>query len=350
MELQNFYPGKRLVGVVLGVILFSAIAFFLLIINWPQGNPYTLVKVNIPKGSNVADVSRILNDKNIIANKQIFRIAVWSLGHEKKLPAGSYTLEGARSNYQIINQLVHGAPNLKRVTVQEGWRINEIAAELERVLGTDAGDFIELCEDRSLLKKWNIDHVSFEGFLFPDTYYFLENQDPEDILETMVKEYHNCVTDTLLRRANELGLSMTEVVTLASIIEGEALYDTERSVISGVYHNRLQIGMKLQADPTIQYIIADGPRRLLKKDLKIESPYNTYLNKGLPPGPINNPGIESILAAVYPKENEYLFFVARGDGYHTFTKTEHEHNRAKRKFQKIRKNERNNQKIKKANI
>ena len=118
--------------------------------------------------------------------------------------------------------------------------------------------------------------------------------------------------------------------------EGEAIYDKERAIISGVYHNRLNIGMRLQADPTIQYIINDSPRRLLNKDLKIKSPYNTYLNKGLPPGPINNPGIESIKAALYPAKTDYIYFVARGDGYHTFSRTKEEHNIAKKKFQKIR--------------
>jgi UPF0755 protein len=133
-----------------------------------------------------------------------------------------------------------------------------------------------------------------------------------------------------------MGMTETEVLTLASIIEGEAIYDRERSIISGVYHNRLQMGMRLQADPTIQYIIEGSPRRLLNKDLQIKSPYNTYLNDGLPPGPINNPGIESIRAALNPAETNYLYFVAKGDGYHTFSKTKAEHNKAKRQFQKVR--------------
>ncbi len=210
MALQYFNPGKRLVGVVLGVILFSVLAFFLLIINWPQGNPYTLIKVRIPKGSTIADVSDILKKQNIISNERAFKIAVWTLGHERKLPAGSYSLEDAQTNFEIIDQLVHGDPNLKRLTIYEGWTIDQIAEELERLLNVDANDFRKLCEDRSLLKKWNVDHDSFEGFLFPDTYYFLEDQDPEDILETMVKEYHYCVTDTMRLRANELGLTMNE--------------------------------------------------------------------------------------------------------------------------------------------
>ena len=137
-------------------------------------------------------------------------------------------------------------------------------------------------------------------------------------------------------RMDEINLTENEVLALASIIEGEAIYDSERPRISGVYHNRLKKGMRLQADPTIQYIIEDSPRRLLNKDLKIKSPYNTYLNYGLPPGPINSPGLESIKAALYPEKVDFLFFVAKGDGYHTFSKTEKEHNKAKRAFQKVR--------------
>ena len=137
-------------------------------------------------------------------------------------------------------------------------------------------------------------------------------------------------------RARQINLSKHDIVTLASIIEGEAIYNSERPKISAVYHNRLNINMKLQADPTIQYIINEPPRRLLNKDLRIQSPYNTYLNKGLPPGPINSPGKHSLLAALFPEENDFLFFVAKGDGYHTFSTNKRDHDRAKRKFQKIR--------------
>ena len=132
------------------------------------------------------------------------------------------------------------------------------------------------------------------------------------------------------------GLTQLEMVTLASIIEGEAIYDSERPLISAVYQNRLNIKMRLQADPTIQYIIDDGPRRLLKRDLKIKSPYNTYLNYGLPPGPINSPGLESLRAAVSPADADFFFFVANGEGYHTFSRTEAEHNVAKKKLQRHR--------------
>ena len=142
--------------------------------------------------------------------------------------------------------------------------------------------------------------------------------------------------DKNIIKADSIKLTQHQIVTLASIIEGEAIHDSERPIISAVYHNRLKIGMKLQADPTVQYIIKDGPRRLLNKDLKIKSPYNTYLYQGLPPGPINSPGFESLKAALNPEKNNYLYFVARGDGYHTFSKNEKDHERAKRAFQRVR--------------
>ena len=153
----------------------------------------------------------------------------------------------------------------------------------------------------------------------------------KDILKTFNHE-----KKTYEIRAAQMNMTKHQIITLASIIEGEAIFNSERSKISAVYHNRLSIDMKLQADPTIQYIINEKPRRLFNKDLRIKSPYNTYINKGLPPGPINSPGKESLLAALFPEENDFLYFVARGDGYHTFSTNKKYHDKAKRKFQKIR--------------
>ena len=156
-------------------------------------------------------------------------------------------------------------------------------------------------------KSRAIPSKTLEGFLFPETYFFQESDSPEEILSQLTEEYKNNVPEELKNRADSLGFSELEMITLASIIEGEAIYNSERSTISAVYHNRLKLGMKLQADPTIQYIIKDSPRRLLNKDLKIDSPYNTYLHNGLPPAPVNNPGKASILAALFPEENEFLY-------------------------------------------
>ncbi len=336
LDIKQFNPGIKTVGSIAGIIFASILAFYLLVIYWPQSNPYERVEINIPKGVTLSEISDILKEKRIISNKRTFTMAVKSLGHEKNIPAGTYILHNALNNRVIINQLVYGVPSLKKITILEGWTINDIANELDKKLKINKKKFLRLCHDKKRVKLFNLQGNSFEGYLFPDTYTFAEGIDPNLVLNRMVNEFNNNISKSMKVQAQELGMSILEIITLASIIEGEAIYDSERSIISAVYHNRLKKGMKLQADPTIQYIIDDGPRRLLNDDLKIQSNYNTYLNFGLPPGPINNPGKESIIAALYPSVNDYLYFVARGDGYHTFTKNEKDHNKAKRKFQEVR--------------
>ena len=336
MKKFEFNPGQSFVGILAAVVLGILLAFYSLILLWPQGNPYDSVKVTIPKGASLKEVSTTLQDYNIIRNERSFLLAVKTLGYEKDMPAGRFKLVKASTNFDIIDQLVNGIQVNKRVTILEGWTIDVIAKELHDKIGIDQDEFKSACTNELLLWKWGISEKTVEGYLFPNTYLFSEEEDIQDIIGRMINEYKQKITLEFRDRMQELGMDEKEIITLASIIEGEAIYDKERAIISGVYHNRLNIGMRLQADPTIQYIIDDSPRRLLNKDLKIKSPYNTYLNKGLPPGPINNPGIESIKAALYPAETDYIYFVARGDGYHTFSRTKEEHNIAKRKFQKIR--------------
>ena len=336
MKKFEFNPGQSFVGILAAVVLGILLAFYSLILLWPQGNPYDSVKVTIPKGASLKEVSTTLQDYNIIRNERSFLLAVKTLGYEKDMPAGRFKLVKASTNFDIIDQLVNGIQVNKRVTILEGWTIDVIAEELHDKIGINQDEFKSACTNELLLWKWGISEKTVEGYLFPNTYLFSEEEDVQDIIGRMINEYKQRITLEFRDRMQELGMEEKEIITLASIIEGEAIYDKERAIISGVYHNRLNIGMRLQADPTIQYIINDSPRRLLNKDLKIKSPYNTYLNKGLPPGPINNPGIESIKAALYPAETDYIYFVARGDGYHTFSKTKEEHNIAKRKFQKIR--------------
>lgn len=336
MKKFEFNPGQSFVGILAAVVLGILLAFYSLILLWPQGNPYDSVKVTIPKGASLKKVSTTLQDYNIIRNERSFLLAVKTLGYEKDMPAGRFKLVKASTNFDIIDQLVNGMQVNKRVTILEGWTIDLIAEELHDKIGIDQDEFKSACTNELLLWKWGISEKTVEGYLFPNTYLFSEEEDIQDIIGRMINEYKQRITLEFRDRMQELGMDEKEIITLASIIEGEAIYDKERAIISGVYHNRLNIGMRLQADPTIQYIIDDSPRRLLNKDLKIKSPYNTYLNKGLPPGPINNPGIESIKAALYPAKTDYIYFVARGDGYHTFSRTKEEHNIAKRKFQKIR--------------
>ena len=342
----QFYLDRFLTEIIMISVLSSMLFYYGIVLLWPQLNSENSAKISISKGSTLIDVSNQLFDQRIIKNKKSFILAVKTLGYEKDLPAGKFLIEEATTNYCIIKKIVNSVALSKKMTILEGWSVNDIALELESKFNIKKDSFLKAVKSRRLLRNWKIDSNSFEGYLFPDTYLLPEDASPEDVINKMVFEYNNNITPVMRTRMAEINLSENEVLTLASIIEGEAIFDSERPRISGVYHNRLKKRMRLQADPTIQYIIEDSPRRLLNKDLKIESPYNTYLNYGLPPGPINNPGIESIKAALYPEDVDFLFFVARGDGYHTFTRTEKEHNEAKKEFQKIR---RKNKKSKKAN-
>jgi len=311
--------------------------FYSIVIIWPQNNLKKEISFQIPYGSSVYKVSKILKKNKIIKNETFFILAVKIMGYEKKLQAGKFNLKTDINNFQLIKKLVYGNESLVKVTVLEGWSLNQISEDIEKKFGIKQMDFLRVSRHPQFLKKLGIAAKSLEGYLFPETYLFSEAVSPESIIETMVFQFRRNFSTNFKNRMQEIDFNEIEVITLASIIEGEAIFDIERSKISSVYHNRLKKGMKLQADPTIQYIIEGPPRRLLNKDLKIESPYNTYLNYGLPPGPINNPGLQSIKAALYPSETDLLYFVAKGDGYHTFSKTEKEHRIAKAKFQKVRK-------------
>ena len=342
----QFYFSHFLTETIAISVLSGMLAYYVIILLWPQSDIDDAVSISISKGSTLIDISTELHSKKVIKNRSSFILAVKMLGYEKDIPAGKFNIDNVSTNYSLVNKLINSVNISKKVTILEGWSINEIAEKLHSRLKIDKKSFLNASKNKALLDKWDIKSNSFEGYLFPNTYQFAEDVSPIKIIDKMVSEYKKNVTKKMYDRMSKINLNENEVLTLASSIEGEAIYDSERPTISGVYHNRLKKGMRLQADTTIQYIIDDSPRRLLNKDLKIKSPYNTYLNHGLPPGPINNPGLESIKAALYPEEIDFLYFVAKGNGYHTFSKTEKEHNKAKRAFQKVRRKMR---KVKKVN-
>ena len=312
------------------------ISLYTIILFYPQNNKHNYLTVTIKPGFSLSKISDLLYQKNIITNKHMFELAALAMGKEKEFPIGTFHIINASSNYEIINQLVNESPEVVKVRILEGWNNRQIAGYLSDIMDFDSTEVIKLAHDKNFIVENDLEVKSLEGYFFPDTYLFFKGETPANVLSHLVKQHKMFWNRTYEIRAKQINLSKHEVVTLASIIEGEAIFNNERPKISAVYHNRLNIDMKLQADPTIQYIINDPPRRLLNKDLKIKSPYNTYLNKGLPPGPINSPGKQSLLAALFPEENDFLFFVARGDGYHTFSTNKRDHDKAKRKFQKIR--------------
>jgi len=331
------YNVVRIIAMILIGIFICLFATGTILLYWPQNDINNKVKVNIPKGSTLAQISEILEEKELVTNGHMFITATRLMGYSNKIPAGIFALKNAKNNYSIVKQLIQGNPEMIRVTLLEGWTISQVTKAISDSLNISSEILSSLCYDEQFIQELGLEANSLEGYLYPDTYLFLESEnDPKEILKQAIFEFNSVFNDNLRKRAEQVGFTVNEVLAMASIIEGEAIFDSERPIISAVYHNRLKKRMLLQADPTVQYIIKDGPRRLRLSDLKIDSPYNTYVYRGLPPGPINNPGKASILAALYPDDNDYIFFVARGDGYHTFTTTIEEHNRAKREFQKVR--------------
>ena len=287
--------------------------------------------ISISKGMSLNSVINLLHENNLIVNKNVLKAKILIRGLASKVPTGTFLIEGKVSDALLIDSIFNKGPIKLKLTIPEGTSAKKIFESINLLLKKDHR-FDNLFTEKNILNKYNINGSSLEGYLYPNTYFFFNDTSPADIVDTLVSQFWIEFDQKLLNRANELGLSVHEVVTLASIIEGEAMLDSERSTISSVYHNRLKINMKLQADPTIQYIIEGPPKTLSTRDLRIKSPYNTYQNYGLPPGPINNPGIQSIKAALYPLETDYLFFVAQGDGSHKFTTNERDHEAAKRVY------------------
>jgi len=212
------------------------------------------------------------------------------------------------------------------ITIPEGIWQTEVAQILKRELNIDSTEVMELSKSRSFLNYLNLNANNLEGFLLPESYYFYTNTTAAEALSRLKLEMDKFFTPGMEERMKELNMNRTQILTLASIIDGESNLVSEFKTISGVYHNRLKIGMALQADPTVQYLIRDKRKnKVYKKDLLINSKFNTYLYQGLPPAPINNPGKDAIMAALYPEKNGYLFFVANGTGGHTFSTNLNEH-------------------------
>jgi len=285
--------------------------------------------ITIEKGMSLNSVSNLLLENEIIVNQNIFKLKVITRGLASKIPTGRFLIDGKISDAILIDLIFNKGPIKLKLTIPEGSQSKNLFKDINTLLNTDY-DFNKYFNSTEILELYNVNASSLEGYLYPDTYYLYHDSSPEEIIDILLSEFWKKFDENLQDRANQLGFSVHEVVTLASIIEGEAMLDSERSTISSVYHNRLKINMKLQADPTIQYIIPGPPKTLSNRDLRIKSDYNTYQNYGLPPGPINNPGIASIKAALYPEDTNFLFFVAQGDGSHAFTTNEKDHEEAKR--------------------
>jgi UPF0755 protein len=305
-----------------------------------QGNK---VEVIIPKGSSLDEIADILYSSGLISDTDFFVMWAKLSGAEKKLQAGHFYVPENLNSVQLATFLTQAKPAELYVTLIEGWDNYHINEQLAKSLQLNLRILDSLCTDSAFCTGFGITRQNLIGYLLPNTYAFNKGLTENEVLSILVNRTLSIFErDSVKRAMDDLNYSRDQILTLASIVEGEAIYDDERATIAAVYLNRLKKGMRLQADPTIQFIIDGPPRRLLFRDLEIDSPYNTYKYYGLPPGPINNPGIKSILATIFAEKVKYLYFVARGDGRHTFSNTLKEHNQAKLAFDKIRREVRRN--------
>lgn len=286
-------------------------------------------QVIIKKGSTFNELVDTLYSRKIIVNKTLFKISAFIVGADRNIKSGKYIVPNGENNFELLALFTSDKPaSQTRVTIPEGIWQNKLAQLLQREIGIDSSAFMKASYDTDLLRKFGVPSNSFEGYLLPDTYFLYTDSTPEDIIIKLFNEMNSIFTDSMnIRQMKKLNMTRHEILTLASIIDGESNKVSEFKRIAGVYYNRLRIRMPLQADPTIQYLKRENSshNKILFSDLKIESPFNTYLHYGLPPAPINNPGKDAILAALYPEKNNFLYFVADGSGGHVFSTNSNQH-------------------------
>ncbi len=300
-------------------LVFLIAILFITAIYFPlEENSTTQKVVNIPSGTNAKEIVDVLEKNEIIRkNNYTFRILIKLSKLEDKLKFGEYNLSPSMNMLQILDKLVKGEVIAYKITIPEGYTYTQIAELLDKK---------EIAEKETFLKLLEDSEKSLEGYLFPDTYELPKQYGAENMVKVMLSNYNQiAIENKFADKAEKIGFSMEEIIILASIIEKESKFTKERRQVSSVFHNRLKKDMKLQSCASIQYILKESKEKLEESDLKIDSPYNTYLYKGLPPGPISNPGLDSIMAALEPAEEDYLYFVLGENGRHMFSKTYQEH-------------------------
>ncbi|MBT7470235.1 MAG: endolytic transglycosylase MltG [Candidatus Cloacimonetes bacterium] len=322
---------KRLIAHISLILFFTVLIFlFGIIFSTTQLDEKI---ITIEKGDNAMQIATTLQNEKIIKNKHFFYYYVLIFGNDKKLDFGSYLFDGKFSMFDVAKKIEDGKVKLRKITIPEGLTLKKTCRLLSK---NDFGtyyDFITICNDSVFIQKiTNFSHKNIEGFLFPETYHFPENVSEKFIISHLVKSF---LRQTKNKKSNE-NLNFYDTLILASIVEKEARLESENPLIASVYLNRLEDNHKLQADPTVAYILENlgkTRKKIYYKDLEIKSPFNTYLNNGLPPTPICSPSLSSINAVINPQISDYYFFFADGTGGHNFSKTYTEHSR---KLQLIR--------------
>ncbi len=333
-----------LVAFGIGIISYSYVK-----INKPSSSVSVPVSFSVPKGASTRDVGESLEEKNLVGSSFLFTMYALMTNANGKIQAGDYSLDRNMTMKQILNVLTSGkvTRNEKKVTLVEGWTNKQVQAELvEKGLVTNSNF------EAALNAEYDYDFADaakkfdYEGFLFPDTYSFDASYSAEDIVKRMLKNFDSKLTAQMRADMKAKDLTIEDAIIMASIIEREvgrsssvnitsdvsATMQQERENVASVFYNRLNINMALQSDATVNYITGKNDRQAKFEDIKINSPYNTYVNTGLPPGPISNPGIGSITAAIYPAHTDYIYFLSKPSGEAVFAKTLDEHNANRAKY------------------
>ena len=304
-------------------LIYSAVE---LIIPLPFGNKP--IEFEIKRGASFRQVVNALSERVLVRDRWVIHILGRVTGVDRKIKAGYYPFWGTMSPLQIFNAIRLGKIIEYEVTVVPGDSLREVGDKFSSLGVISPEEFETLCADKTFLDALDVDAPSLEGYLFPDTYRFPKGLEVREVLSMMVDRLREKFTDEMTARALQLDISERDVLTMASIVEKEAITDDERPVIAAVYYNRLKRNMLLQADPTAIYGIKASRERITRDDLMRKTPYNTYVIKGLPPGPIASPGLKSIQAALNPADVPYLYFVSNNNGTHNFSVTLSKHEEA----------------------
>jgi UPF0755 protein len=312
------------VGMALGMAAFD----FWLFLKSPGSPSLEVRQVKVTAGMNAASVARLLAAERIVADADKFYLLCRLRKADQRLKAGEYAFLPLSTPGQILDQIVSGRAIIERVTLPEGSTVYDVARVLQEKGLASEKEVLRLVVDGEFIKSNGIAASSLEGYLFPETYFFQRTQSDDAMLKMMLRQFRRHLPEGWEGRAAELGLSLHEIVIMASMVEKEAKVDFERPIIAGVFYNRLKEKMPLQSDPTAVYDMADFSGPITTTQLRRQSPYNTYQNRGLPVGPICSPGAKSLKAAFYPEKVPYLYFVSNHDGTHQFSQTLVEHNQA----------------------
>lgn len=300
----------------------------------PPGDGSRVQDISFPPGSGIRKLANELKAGGVIRSSWHFILVTRLRGQAHRLKAGDYRFNDAMTPTLILGKLVVGDVDFRKFALPEGYSIHQAAELLEQKGYFKRSSFLEKCQDPALLKRLGLSEQSVEGYLYPATYNLSRNGTEEQLIDQMVGLFEKKYAEIIRAAGGVTGLSRHQIVTLASLIEKEAVSSEEKPLISSVFHNRLRIGMPLQSDPTSVYGVRAFAGRVTKADIERQSPYNTYRIKGLPPGPIGNPGSDALQAALKPAATNYLYFVARQDGTHQFSRTLDEHNRAVARYLK----------------